>query len=1015
MAVKGNNGSQSLDGVLEQLKQSYSNDSTSSADTVVQNEQASTDVSGDELQAMLRSQFLGDDDTKSFDVADSDYHIDEGFFIDVEDDAEDDLKYYEDDKKEELEEEDYELEQELGEGDEELSPQEENEEDGQEYQEEPIGEDYQAIQEEDFGEEDKEFEEIGVYQGFEALQEEKYNEAAQEAYASEEDKEIQESDSEGVQINLPEDFSPIDDEELLWLTEEKYQPIFPGDVDEFGEDSSAFERVEDSRTDSEKSEDNYVGVFYRSNEHDPYENMSFKERISDNAPTVDELEAELFVDMGDDDFTLEEFDEAESIPLVLDDDVVSPSQTPTISNDEQNSASAMEELDRSDLALLLEFGYADEVLRKVSDKKMESISDDEFMADVIEESKNEPYDSYDTDVTTEERSSEASEDRSQKLVKKLVNQHKLYRQKRTGALLKFIITSVVALCLLAYELIPLLNSNLGGLFNREDYFFAYVLVGLQILIVAALPALKNIYESFKGLVTVGINAYFISGVSLVLIVLYDFVVVFERKDIPPTFHFCAVLVLILAELTELMTIVAEIRNYEYYFGEYLFEDAISDAQKVKYTLEKSEGTGSIADKMYKGGLDAKTIVCSPQEVESASGFFDASRIESKRNKKTFSWIVASLVAGIIFTIVAGIIYEEIWIAAATFVITFNFMMPIIAMVAEWLPFERISAQSYSYGAAFASEGSIEVLDECDMLVFNDFHIFEKCENKNVNLAIYDSTSKSVLLSCLNSLYSEIGGPLEDAFSKVKVQSLGKCKINRVAKSGVEAIVGSSYSVLLGDEQFMSRYGIYFPKADLANEDDKIFTLCVSINNRATARIAVRYKINETFYNVLQKLLEDKIYCVVQTYDPMVSSELIARVRPFKGAPVSVVHKSAADYELEMHKHKSGALYSVMRDELTVMARGSRLNLAIALSNAKKIRRLRNVLNLLSGILICSGGLTALMLVLSENISVVNWLFVLIYWFISGAVMAGLMLWKFPQKDRFIFNKNNRLSRKKKSK
>lgn len=1013
MAVKENNGAQNIDGVLEQLKQSYSADNTSSADTVVQNERASRDVSGDELQAMLRSQFLGDD-AQSFEAEDSDYQIDEDFFIEAEDDFEDVLNDYESDKKEESEENVYELNQEFGKGDEEVSPQEENAENGQEYKEEPVDKNYQALQEEDLSEEDKEFEEIGVYKGYEALQEEEYIEAFEENYAPKKAEKIQESDSEGVQINLPEDFSPIESDDLLWSVEEKYEPILTEDVDEFGEDSSTFERIEDTRTESEKSEDNYVGVFYRSNERDPYENMSFKERIADNAPTVDTLEAELFVDMGDDDFTLEEFAEAESIPLILDDDDAATLQKPETMSEAQVGASSIEELDRSDLALLLEFGYADEVLRNVSDKKMESISDDEFMADVIEESKNEPFYPDDAD-TVAEPSVETTEERSQRLVKKLAVQHKVYRQKRTGALLRLIITAVVALCLLAYELIPILNSNLGGLFNREDYFFAYVLVGLQILIIAALPAIKIIYESFKGIVTVGINAYFISGVSLVITVLYDFIVVFERKDVPPTFHFCAALVLILAELTELMGIVAEIRNYEYYFGEYLFEDEISDAQRVKYTLEKSEGEGSIADRMYRGGLDTRTVVCSPQEVDSASGFFDASRIESTRNRKTFSWIVASLVAGIIFTIISGRIYEEIWIAAATFLITFNFMMPVIAMVAEWLPFERISAQRYSYGSAFASEGSAEVLDECDMLIFNDFHIFEKCENKNVNLAIYDSTSKAVLLSCLNAIYSEIGGPLKEAFSKVKVQSLGKCKINRVAKSGVEAIVGSSYSVLLGDEQFMSRYGIYFPKAELAKEEDKIFTLCVSINNRATARIAVRYKINETFYNVLQKLLEDKIYCVVQTYDPMVSSELIARVRPFKGAPVSVVHKSAADYELELHKHKSGALYSVMRDELIVMARGSRLNLAIALSNAKKLCHLRKILNLLSGILICSGGISALMLVLSENISVVNWLFVLIYWFISGAVMAGLMLWKFPQRDRFIFNKNNRISRKKKSK
>ena len=203
---------------------------------------------------------------------------------------------------------------------------------------------------------------------------------------------------------------------------------------------------------------------------------------------------------------------------------------------------------------------------------------------------------------------------------------------------------------------------------------------------------------------------------------------------------------------------------------------------------------------------------------------------------------------------------------------------------------------------------------------------------------------------------------------------------------------------------MTRYGIFFPKAALGREEDKIFTVCVSINNRPTARIAVKYKINETFYNILQKLLEDKIYCTIQTYDPMISAELVAAVRPYKGAPVNIVHKSSVDYAMEKHQYKSSALYSVVTDELPVLARGSRLNLAVALSNAKKIRTLRKVLNISSVALLLLGTLISLMLVLSERLASVNWLFVFIYWLLSGALAVGVTIWKFPQKDRFIFNK-----------
>ena len=994
MAEKDKNGAQNIDGVLKQLKRSYSADAPNENSGVAESESASADVSGDELQAILRSQYLGNE-TQIVESGD-DYSIDEEFLKDAytedEDHENDFIDKPENSEEEENEEEnDYGFYEEAYENSEEDAYQEENEEEAQDDTEASYDEELEEIQEEDFGEENQADEEIFIYEGPQTLQKEEYNEAYEEIYEETEDQEVQESDNQGVPISNSFDYIYFEDDEdySLWREDENYTPITLDEIDESdGETADTFEIAEDTRTDAEISEDNYVDVFYRPNEHNPYENMSFKERISEKAPTVDSLEAELSED--DQELFAEEFAEAESIPLILEDD--EPLENDKIPQD-------INELDRSDLALLLEFGYTEEVLQNVPEDKIEGLSDDELMDGITQESQSELDEPVETVDTEEDK-----QERFEKLKGKLNKQYELYRKKRGGILLRFIISAVFAFVVLVYEMLSVLNLQLGGIFNRDDYFFAYALVGLQLLIFAVIPAAKCIFESFKKIFTDGIDSYFIAGVSVLVTVLYDFIVVFERKDIPPTFHFCAALIILLAELSELMKLNSEMRNYEYYFSEYLFDEDITDVELYKYTLAKSEGRGSVAEKMYLGGLDSKTEVYFPQAVESVNGFFEATKINSKRNKAMFGWIIASVVVAFIFTIVSGIIYEAFWVAAASFLITFNLMMPIIAIVAEWLPFERLSAQNYSYGAAFASEGAAESIDKCDMLVFNDLHIFEKCDAKSVNLAIYDSTSKATLLSCLDAVYSEIGGPLQSAFSSLNLQSLGKCKINRVARSGVEAFVGSSYSVLIGDEQFMSRYGIFFPKPTLGKEEDKIFTVCVSINNRATARIAVKYRINVTFYNILQKLLEDKIYCAVQTYDPMISAELVARVRPYKGAPVNVVHKSSADYVLEKHQHKTGALYSVKGEELSVLARGSRLNLAVALSNAKKLRKLRKILNISSIVLIGIGALTSLMLVLSERLTTVSWIFVFVYWLISGAVMAGAMLWKFPKKDRFIFNK-----------
>lgn len=999
MTDEKNNGGQGIDGVLEELKRSYSEDSEANS-LPLETEAASEEVSRDELQERLRSRFLNGDDRDDTPAQSYEYEIDEDFLQDaynekenIQDDIEEDYDEYiegsgEDNEKTPLEEAD-----------------------AEEYKkdkEAPYFQGVEEIQEENSYEEYQEDEEIQLREGLEEVQEEEYNEALEAYDETQEDKEIQESDNQSVQINADESYLEDDEDYSLWYeSEENYKPLeLEDDEPEFvadeldgafaSEESVAYEETESKGVAVKTAEDNYVDLFYTSGEYDRYKNMSFKERITEDTPTVEELETALKGACAEEEFTLEEFDEAETIPLVLEEDPL-----PTELEEEPSEPRG---LDEADLALLLEFGYKDEVLQNVSSEEIERISDERVMDEILEqteadESSEEPEPSLDA--------VEDEEERFKIMREKLQRQYESYRRKRGGVFLRLIISSLIACVLLIYEALPIMGIEFGGILNRRDYFFVYALLGMQLMIFAAVPAFTRMYESCKKLLSFGIDVYFLASVSVIITFVYDLIVVFASSSIPPTFHFCAVMAVILAELSELMHIVTDMRNYEYYFSEYLLEDDGNDAEKKKYTLLKSEGRGSVAEKMYAGGLDSKNTVYFPRDIESTIGFFSASKRESKRGKRMLSTVVISAIVALMLTIVSGIIYEDLWIASAAFMITFNLMLPIVVTVAEWLPFERLSAQNYNYGAAFASEVSAEQYGDCDMLVFKDMHLFEKCESRNVNLAIYDSTSKAVLLSCLNALYSEIGGPLESAFASLKLSPLGKCKINRIARSGVEALVGSSYSILVGDEQFMSRYGIFFPAAALGKEEDKIYTLCVSINNRPTARIAVKYKINERFYELLQKLADDKIYCVIETYDPMISTELFVRVRTYKGAPVNIVHRNAAEHALDKQNKKETALVSAMSDELSLLARGSRLNLAAAVSNAKKMRLLRTLLNVTSGVLIAMGALLSVILVLTESIASFNEMFVLLYWLVGFLALAGLMIWKFPQKDRFLFNKRKK--------
>ena len=88
--------SQNIDGVLEELKKSYSSDTPEEND-IMNNESSAKEFSRDELQEQLRSQFLNDS-VHSDDSSDTDeYVIDEEFLTDAYRDDSDERDQFEND------------------------------------------------------------------------------------------------------------------------------------------------------------------------------------------------------------------------------------------------------------------------------------------------------------------------------------------------------------------------------------------------------------------------------------------------------------------------------------------------------------------------------------------------------------------------------------------------------------------------------------------------------------------------------------------------------------------------------------------------------------------------------------------------------------------------------------------------------------------------------------------------------------------------------------------------------
>jgi hypothetical protein len=280
-------------------------------------------------------------------------------------------------------------------------------------------------------------------------------------------------------------------------------------------------------------------------------------------------------------------------------------------------------------------------------------------------------------------------------------------------------------------------------------------------------------------------------------------------------------------------------------------------------------------------------------------------------------------------------------------------------------------------------------------------LFDACHAKNAGIVFYREEQTAEAISALHALYSAIGGPMESVFDELSpLMRAESIRIHRIARNGIEALVDERHVLLVGEAEFMQRYGLTFPREASARTENA--TLCVSLDREVTARISIRYTVLPTFDMLVDRMAKEGIRCVIETYDPLINSAMVARLRKNSGAAVSVLHKNASDFNTSEMRNRSA-------DERTeIVACSSRLKLVESVIWCCRMRRIRQrnrvATTLFSGVALFLAVLFTALLTADGIGSLFTWfnqLTLLFYQLVSIAVGAWITLVTVPPKHYFV--------------
>ena len=563
-----------------------------------------------------------------------------------------------------------------------------------------------------------------------------------------------------------------------------------------------------------------------------------------------------------------------------------------------------------------------------------------------------------------------------------------YRKETFISALRAIGCFAMTVILFFYDFLPTVGVKFLGISDYTNYPGAYVLFGTQLLVISAVILWKPMIDGVKKLATLYPNMYSMAAVMVGMNVAYDLIFLISNGYDPfttPMFHCISSAVLTCVAISALVSDIRRVKAYDIY---------ISDVSKFNLSIDNDRN--SIANKMYSGGFskDKKvyipTVATSPKgfsKAMSENGGFDSSISSSL----VFGAVIMSVIISLIFMI-AGMSISE---AAAVMMVTVFVLLPIGALLGMTLPY-IISVFSLSKrGIALTSRRTVKHYADAKVMVFNDLHIFKKCDPKNVGFVAYDKNCTRDVIAALQILYSRIGGPMATSFDNLSDDMRAKrIRVRRIAKNGIEALVDRKHVLIVGELSFLSRYGVKFPGATSSNEKSGNASIYVSLDGRASAMISAKYEIEPVFDMLIERLSAEGGHCVIETYDPIINTAFVSALRRKGNAPISVVHKNAADINVSVENRQKP------RSDNGILAVSSRYKLIEGVVWCNRISKAEKLINV-AGYVAAGIGLVIALLLAVLGIIPAEYQFILLaYGVLLFAVSLGITIYCVPGKNYF---------------
>ena len=466
-----------------------------------------------------------------------------------------------------------------------------------------------------------------------------------------------------------------------------------------------------------------------------------------------------------------------------------------------------------------------------------------------------------------------------------------YKKIYTAELQKLIINAALLIVLLYMELSPFLKLPLPYFLDPNFYNVIYILIDLQILLVAAWLNFDSLLFGIRSIFASVINIYCVAVFFVIVTFIHTLATYFWRlnaplwvEDNPNMFLFNSITIfgLLLISIYNLLDINIEILGFK-----------VISSKKLKYSVQLSN-KAQLEMEEFRDIIPADTTVGSISKTKFVSNFF--SRINRKKLPSTHEKYflgISVCVSVLLFAVLLGFKVDK-YIALSTAVTVMITSVPFCSVIVNIFPLYKSQRKAYEMSSAIIGAGTVNDYSDVSIVSVYDKDIFPPDQVKISNFKVLGNNHRlETVLQHLCAVFEKLNMVVAEKF---KATTTYDSNFNRnvdilsIAENGV-CFVSNGQKLFMGNSEYISNIGL------AANHDqnfDEQFLkssgsiLFLSSDRELIAKIYIKYEIVPEFFDIVKSLNKANICLAIRTFDPNIDMALLNKFVREQRFPAKII-------------------------------------------------------------------------------------------------------------------------------